>query len=45
MGITRRAASAGILATGLMPVSAVHAQRRYPGDQPIKVIVGFPAGG
>jgi tripartite-type tricarboxylate transporter receptor subunit TctC len=28
-----------------MPLCAVHAQRRYPGDQPIKVIVGFPAGG
>jgi tripartite-type tricarboxylate transporter receptor subunit TctC len=37
--------SAGVLATGLMPLCAVHAQRRYPGDQPIKVIVGFPAGG
>jgi tripartite-type tricarboxylate transporter receptor subunit TctC len=37
--------SAGVLAAGLMPLYAVHAQRRYPGDQPIKVIVGFPAGG
>ena len=45
MKVTRRAVSAGIVATGLMPMSAVHAQRRFPGDQPIKVIVGFPAGG
>ena len=45
MKVTRRAVSAGIVATGLMPISAVHAQRRFPGDQPIKVIVGFPAGG
>jgi tripartite-type tricarboxylate transporter receptor subunit TctC len=28
-----------------MPLAAVHAQRRFPGDQPVKVIVGFPAGG
>jgi tripartite-type tricarboxylate transporter receptor subunit TctC len=45
MKVTRRSVSAGILATGLMPHCAVHAQRRYPGDQPVKVIVGFPAGG
>jgi tripartite-type tricarboxylate transporter receptor subunit TctC len=45
MKITRRAASAGLLAAGLMPVTAVHAQRRFPGEQPIKLIVGFPAGG
>ena len=45
MKVTRRAVSAGILATGLMPGSAAHAQQRFPGDQPIKVIVGFPAGG
>jgi tripartite-type tricarboxylate transporter receptor subunit TctC len=45
MKVTRRAVSAGILATGLIPTTAVHAQRRFPGDQPIKVVVGFPAGG
>src|SRR5262245_26228337 len=45
MRITRRAVSGGILATGLMPMSAVQAQRRFPGDQTVKVIVGFPAGG
>jgi tripartite-type tricarboxylate transporter receptor subunit TctC len=45
MKVTRRAVSAGILATGLMPVSTVRAQQRFPGSQPIKVIVGFPAGG
>jgi tripartite-type tricarboxylate transporter receptor subunit TctC len=28
-----------------MPLCAVHAQRRYPGAEPIKVVVGFPAGG
>jgi tripartite-type tricarboxylate transporter receptor subunit TctC len=37
--------SAGVLATSLMPLCAAHAQRRYPGTEPIKVIVGFPAGG
>jgi tripartite-type tricarboxylate transporter receptor subunit TctC len=36
--------SAGILATGLLPASAVRAQQRFP-SQPIKVLVGFPAGG
>jgi tripartite-type tricarboxylate transporter receptor subunit TctC len=45
MTLTRRAVSAGILATGLMPASAARAQQRFPGDQPIKLIVGFPAGG
>ena len=45
MKLTRRAVSAGILATGLMPASAARAQQRFPGGQPIKVIVGFPAGG
>jgi tripartite-type tricarboxylate transporter receptor subunit TctC len=50
MKITRRAVSAGLAAAGLAPMSAVpvstaRAQQRYPGDQPIKVIVGFPAGG
>jgi tripartite-type tricarboxylate transporter receptor subunit TctC len=45
MKVTRRAVSTGVLATGLAPLCAVHAQRRFPGDQPIKVIVGFPAGG
>src|SRR5262245_45775352 len=45
MKVTRRAVSAGIAAAGLMPICAAHAQRRFPGDQPIKVIVGFPAGG
>ncbi|MFZ1105612.1 MAG: tripartite tricarboxylate transporter substrate-binding protein [Hyphomicrobiaceae bacterium] len=45
MKLTRRAVSAGILATGLMPASAARAEQRFPGGQPIKVIVGFPAGG
>src|SRR5262245_9030326 len=45
MKLTRRAVSAGISATALMPMCAVRAQQRYPGDQPVKVIVGFPAGG
>jgi tripartite-type tricarboxylate transporter receptor subunit TctC len=45
MKLTRRAVSAGVVATGLMPLAAVNAQRRFPGDQPVKVIVGFPAGG
>ena len=45
MKVTRRAVSAGILATGLMPGSAARAQQRFPGGQTIKVIVGFPAGG
>jgi tripartite-type tricarboxylate transporter receptor subunit TctC len=45
MTLTRRAVSKGILATGLMPASAARAQQRFPGDQPIKLIVGFPAGG
>jgi len=45
MKISRRAVSAGILGTGLMPMSTARAQRRYPGDQPVKIIVGFPAGG
>jgi tripartite-type tricarboxylate transporter receptor subunit TctC len=45
MKLTRRVVSAGVVATGLMPLAAVHAQRRFPGDQPVKVIVGFPAGG
>ena len=45
MKVTRRAVSSGILATSMMPTGAVYAQRRFPGDQPVKVIVGFPAGG
>jgi tripartite-type tricarboxylate transporter receptor subunit TctC len=46
MKVTRRAVSAGILATGLVPVSTAHGQSRFPGgQQPVKVIVGFPAGG
>jgi tripartite-type tricarboxylate transporter receptor subunit TctC len=45
MKLSRRAVSAGILATGLMPASTARAQQRFPGGQPIKVIVGFPAGG
>jgi tripartite-type tricarboxylate transporter receptor subunit TctC len=45
MKLSRRAVSAGIVATGLMPLAAANAQRRFPGDQPVKVIVGFPAGG
>ncbi len=49
MKITRRAVSAGMAAAGLMPslipVSAAGAPRRFPGDQPVKLIVGFPAGG
>jgi tripartite-type tricarboxylate transporter receptor subunit TctC len=45
MKISRRAVSSGILATGLLPASATRAQQRYPGGQPIKVLVGFPAGG
>jgi tripartite-type tricarboxylate transporter receptor subunit TctC len=45
MKITRRVVSAGLAAAGLMPMRAARAQQRYPGDQPIKVIVGFPAGG
>ncbi len=45
MKVTRRAVSSGILAASMMPGGAVYAQRRFPGDQPIKVIVGFPAGG
>ena len=45
MKLTRRAVSAGILATGLMPASAARAQQRFPAGQTIKVIVGFPAGG
>jgi tripartite-type tricarboxylate transporter receptor subunit TctC len=28
-----------------MPASAARAQQRFPGGQPVKVIVGFPAGG
>jgi tripartite-type tricarboxylate transporter receptor subunit TctC len=34
----------GVLATGLLPASAIGSQR-YPGGQPIKLLVGFPAGG
>jgi tripartite-type tricarboxylate transporter receptor subunit TctC len=45
MKITRRAVSAGIAAAGLMPLSSARAQQRYPGNQTIKLIVGFPAGG
>jgi tripartite-type tricarboxylate transporter receptor subunit TctC len=45
MKISRRAVSAGLASTGLMPLSAARAQQRYPGNQPIKLIVGFPAGG
>jgi tripartite-type tricarboxylate transporter receptor subunit TctC len=45
MKVTRRAVSSGILAASMMPTGAARAQRRFPGDQPIKVIVGFPAGG
>jgi tripartite-type tricarboxylate transporter receptor subunit TctC len=45
MRLTRRAVSAGLAAVGLMPMRTVRAQQRYPGDQPVKVIVGFPAGG
>jgi tripartite-type tricarboxylate transporter receptor subunit TctC len=45
MRISRRTVSAGLAAVGIMPVSTSHAQRRFPGDQPVKLIVGFPAGG
>ena len=45
MKISRRAVSAGLASTGLMPLSAARAQQRYPGSQPIRLIVGFPAGG
>jgi len=45
MKITRRAVSAGIAAAGLMPLGSARAQQRFPGNQTIKVIVGFPAGG
>jgi tripartite-type tricarboxylate transporter receptor subunit TctC len=45
MKISRRVVSAGIVAAGMMPIRAARAQRRFPGDQPVKVIVGFPAGG
>ncbi len=45
MRVTRRSVSAGVLATGLMPLSATHAQGGYPRGQTIKLIVGFPAGG
>jgi tripartite-type tricarboxylate transporter receptor subunit TctC len=45
MKVTRRAVTAGVLATGLMPLCSVRAQGRYPGAEPVKVIVGFPAGG
>jgi tripartite-type tricarboxylate transporter receptor subunit TctC len=41
--LTRRQVLAGATATCLMP--ATHAQRGYPGDSAVKVIVGFPAGG
>jgi tripartite-type tricarboxylate transporter receptor subunit TctC len=45
MKITRRSASLGLLATGLMPFGGARAQGAYPGSQTVKVIVGFPAGG
>src|SRR5262245_36929188 len=45
MTTTRRPVPVSIAAAGLMPMSAARAQQRFPGDQPIKVIVGFPAGG
>ena len=45
MKVTRRAVSAGALAAGLMPLCSVHAQRRFPAEQALKVIVGFPPGG
>jgi tripartite-type tricarboxylate transporter receptor subunit TctC len=44
MKVTRRAVTTGLLATGLVPASA-RADQRFPSSQPIKVIVGFPAGG
>ncbi|MDT2021172.1 tripartite tricarboxylate transporter substrate binding protein [Methylocella sp. CPCC 101449] len=43
MRITRRAALAGLAATGVLPASNVWAQQ-YP-TRPIKWLVGYPAGG
>jgi len=37
--------SAGLLATGLVPLGSARAQRVFPAGQTVKVIVGFPAGG
>jgi len=45
MRVTRRSVSAGLLATGFMPLSAACAQRAYPAGQTLRLIVGFPAGG
>ena len=45
MKVSRRTASLGVLATGLMPFSAARAQGAYPAGLTIKMIVGFPAGG
>ncbi len=45
MKISRRRVTAGVLAAGVMPLGMARAQGRFPGTQPVKVIVGFPAGG
>jgi tripartite-type tricarboxylate transporter receptor subunit TctC len=43
--ITRRRVSAGLFATGLAPFSMTRAEPIFPGAQPLKLLVGFPAGG
>jgi tripartite-type tricarboxylate transporter receptor subunit TctC len=43
--ITRRRVSAGLLATGLAPFPMARAEPIFPGAQPLKLLVGFPAGG
>jgi tripartite-type tricarboxylate transporter receptor subunit TctC len=43
--ITRRRLLAGASAVCLAPLSTAYAQRRFPGDQLVRIIVGFPAGG
>ena len=45
MRVTRRSVSAGLLATGLVPLSAARAQQGYPRGQTVRLVVGFPAGG
>ena len=43
--ITRRAAAAGAVATGIAAPSVLRAQGAFPNiGQPLKFVVGFPAG-
>jgi tripartite-type tricarboxylate transporter receptor subunit TctC len=43
--ITRRSVWTGALAASLAPLCSARALRGYPGDQTVKLVVGFPAGG